>query len=154
MVLLDILVKNDNLWIAYEVKSSGAISETFILDAALQYYVITNSGINLNDFQIIYVDKSKSFDDENDLNNIFINESVLDKILEKQDFIKEYILKEKQILLLHHSPDIPPGKHCFFPYPCDFIGHCWKKVNIENIFSSINLNDEQKEILKQKGIDI
>ena len=53
-------------WIAYEVKSSYGISETFILDAAFQYYVISNSGLRLKDFKIIYAS-------EKDLLRVFNN---------------------------------------------------------------------------------
>lgn len=152
LVLLDILVKNENKMLAYEVKSSGAISDTFILDAALQYYVISNSGIKLDDFFIIYVDKSKSFEDTDKLESIFIKESVLDKVIKKQDFIKDQIIKEKETLLLPHSPGVSPGKHCFIPYPCDFIGHCWKKIDNDYIKNSAELNENNKDVLMQKGI--
>jgi hypothetical protein len=42
LVALDILVKNNNKWYAYEVKSSLKISAAYVLDASLQYYVIKN----------------------------------------------------------------------------------------------------------------
>ena len=42
----DILIKDEEGWKAYEVKSSTKVSETYIKDAAIQYYTITNSGIN------------------------------------------------------------------------------------------------------------
>jgi hypothetical protein len=50
---LDILVKTNATWIAYEVKSSAKITSTHKLDAALQYYVISNNAIELQDFPIV-----------------------------------------------------------------------------------------------------
>ena len=44
---LDILVKDSEGWKAYEAKSSTKISNTYIKDAAIQYYTIINSGIDL-----------------------------------------------------------------------------------------------------------
>ena len=42
LAILDVLVKKDGQWYAYEVKSSTKISPTYLLDASLQYWVITN----------------------------------------------------------------------------------------------------------------
>ena len=42
LAALDILVKDDEGWKAYEVKSSTKVSDTYIKDAAIQYYTITN----------------------------------------------------------------------------------------------------------------
>jgi len=42
----------------YEVKSSTSISETYLNDAALQYYVISSLGIRVKDFSIILYQQS------------------------------------------------------------------------------------------------
>ena len=55
LAALDILVKEDDGWKAYEVKSSTSVSETYINDAAIQYYTIVNSGIDLKDISIVYI---------------------------------------------------------------------------------------------------
>ena len=65
---LDILVKENENWVAYEVKSATKITAAYLLDAALQYYVITQSGLALSDFHLIYVNtgyvKSKGIEPE------------------------------------------------------------------------------------------
>jgi len=128
LVFLDILVNNGNAWTAYEVKSSLKISDTFLLDAAFQYYVISNSGVELDDFYIIYINKEYVFEGKPDLEKLFIKESVLDRILPMQSYIKTKVEEEKAALELTKSPAIEPGEQCTNPYPCDFIGHCWKKI--------------------------
>ena len=50
LILLDVLVKNGDSWDAYEIKSSKSLSETYYKDAALQYYVLVNSKIQINSF--------------------------------------------------------------------------------------------------------
>lgn len=134
LILLDILVKEQGQWHAYEVKSSYKISDTFLLDAAFQYYVITNSGIDLKDFTIIYAGENLDYakiDEYTELEPLFIKESVLDKILPLQAYIREQVAKEKETLLLTNSPKIEMGPHCHDPYPCDFIGHCSKSAGIK-----------------------
>lgn len=132
LILLDILVKENKQWVAYEVKSSYKISDMFILDAAFQYYVISNSGLQLQDFVIVYASEELDYektDEYEDLDPLFIKESVLDRILPLQEFVKEQVIKEKEILLLDKSPQIEMGAQCYAPYPCDFIGHCTKSSN-------------------------
>jgi hypothetical protein len=133
LVILDILVEIEGKTYAYEVKSSKVISQTYLQDAALQYYVINNSGIKLEDFYIIYV--NEDIDTENwealnevDASKIFIKKSVIEDVLELQPFIQSHIPKAKEVLFLKHSPEIDVGPHCQSPYPCDFIGHCWKNI--------------------------
>ncbi len=140
---IDVLVKDRNGWTAYEVKSSTKISETFLIDAAFQYYVITNSGLQLNDFQIIYVNENYKYNGNEDvnLNDIFIKKSVLDEVLKRQKFITDKVEEEKKVFELEKSPQIEPGEHCTNPYPCDFIGHCWKKIPKEK-WPEIEYKDE------------
>jgi len=131
LIFLDILEKENGEWKAYEVKSSYKISDTFILDAAFQYYVINGYGLPLKDFFIVYaspeVDYAK-LDEYDDLKSLFIKESVLEKILPLQEYIKNQVHKEKQTLMLESSPKIEMGTQCNTPYPCDFIGHCTKSA--------------------------
>jgi len=133
LIILDVLERKNGKIYAYEVKSSKAISPTYFKDAALQYYVIQNSGIEIEDFSIIYMNENYIQDTEGDekkldLNQLFIIKSVLPEIYDLQAFIKEHIPKAKETLFLKHSPEIEVGPHCNSPYPCDFIGHCWKNI--------------------------
>lgn len=132
LILLDILHKENGNWKAYEVKSSLHLSETYLLDAAFQYYVISNQNFHLEDFFLVYVNKDYDFSQTLDLNKLFIKESVLDRVLERQAFIREQVIREKETLLLEKSPPIAVGPHCTKPYPCDFIGHCWKNIPKED----------------------
>ena len=62
LAALDILVKDEEGWKAYEVKSSTKVSETYIKDAAIQYYTIVNSGIDLKDISIVYINNQYTKD--------------------------------------------------------------------------------------------
>jgi hypothetical protein len=147
--MLDILNRKDGEWYGYEVKSSLKISDTYLLDAAFQYYVITNSGLKLNDIFLVYVNKDYLFDEDLRLDDIFIFESVLEKVLELQDYVKEKVMEEKATLQLKSSPKIDVGMHCLNPYPCDFTGHCWKNVVDKSIIDSYkpSTNEEFYEFL-------
>ena len=151
LIMLDILNRKDGEWFGYEVKSSLKISDTYLLDAAFQYYVITNSGLKLKDMFLVYVSKDYAFEGEIRFDDLFIFESVLEKVIELQDYVKEKVIEEKATLQLKNSPKIDVGAHCLSPYPCDFIGHCWKNVADKSLIESYkpSLNEEFYEFLNK-----
>ena len=128
LILLDILVKDQEDWTAYEVKSSLGVSETYLQDAAFQYYVITNSGIRLTNFFLVTINPDYLLNEDVNIQQLFTQHNVTKKVKDRQEWIKQQVEKEKEILQLPHSPKIDIGLQCNHPYPCDFQGHCWKKV--------------------------
>lgn len=152
LILLDILAKVDGQWNAYEIKSSRQISETFLLDAALQYYVLKNSGIPVNRFFLVHLNGNYEFDGSLDLASLFTFVDVTDKISGLQDFVMSKIEEEKATIALKNSPKVEIGLHCNRPYSCDFIGHCWKNVPSGSIFGLSAFSDEEKFEIYKQGI--
>ncbi len=134
LAILDILVKENNQWYAYEVKSSTKISHTYILDASLQYWVISNSGLLLEDFSIITINNQYVKKGDLKLNELFKIKSVKLEALLNQQMVEEKITLSKQALLLDKTPQIEIGEQCFSPYNCDFMGTCWKNVPKNSVF--------------------
>jgi hypothetical protein len=122
---IDILVKENNNWQAYEVKGSTKIKEQFILDAAFQYHVVTQSGINLEDISIVYLNNQYVKRGDIDVQKLFIKKSVLNEALEQQSFIKENITQFKTLNSKRNEPKVAVGEQCFKPYDCDFTNYCW-----------------------------
>ncbi|MEE4176804.1 MAG: DUF2779 domain-containing protein [Bacteroides sp.] len=152
VVALDILVKEDLGWKAIEVKSSRAISDTYLWDASLQYYVIRGAGLELVDFSIAYIDQAFIKDGPVQPEKLFILENVLPIVLDRQGVVGEKIVRLKEVIPLKNSPKIPIGPQCHDPYPCDFIGHCWKKVPAGSVFELKCLDEEQKFRYFENGI--
>jgi hypothetical protein len=140
--IADIIVKDRNNWKVYEVKSSTSISETYLNDAALQYYVLSNSGVKIKDFSIIYINNQYIRDGELDINSLFIIESMLEKVLELQEEIIENVERLKKILIKKKMPEIDIGEHCHNPYTCGFFNYCRTHIPEDSIFdfSGMHLN--------------
>ena len=152
LAALDILVKDDEGWKAYEVKSSTKVSETYIKDAAIQYYTITNSGIDLKDISIVHVNNQYKKDGELDIHQLFTIESVYDEVLEFLPRIPNEVRRLKNVI---ESPDIPNvdiGPHCSDPYDCDFKGTCWKHIPNYSVFNISRLNKDKKFNLYNQGV--
>lgn len=144
LVLIDILVKKDNKWYAYEVKSSLKITHTYLQDAALQYYVIKNCLPDLADIAIVYVNSNYTKKGKLDLQHFFTIQSVKLEAHKKWNEIDTNIATLKNVLAQKSIPSIDIGTHCFSPYTCDFKGMCWKQVPTNTVFDLAELSIQQK----------
>jgi hypothetical protein len=134
LILLDILVRQENSWLACEVKSSLKLSETYRSDAALQYFVLKGAGVEMTDFQLIYLNKDYVFHHKLNLHELFISESVLEEVRLRESEIGHKIDTLKNVLKSDTIPDIPIGPQCENPYPCDFHDYCWKNIPDTSLF--------------------
>lgn len=151
LILLDLLVKKKDGWHAYEVKSSLCISDTYIKDAALQYYVIKNSGIDLKSFNMIYVDKDYRLKNDLDLNDFFKIENITSQAAELLEKVDLMIEKEKEVINRDKSPVVHIGRQCNYPYPCDFQGVCWKGIKSNSVFDLFGASEEECFDLYHQG---
>jgi len=152
LVALDILVKDDEGWKAYEVKSSTSVSDTYLIDAAIQYRTIINSGIDLKDISIVYINNQYLKQGDIDIQKLFTIESVYDRVQDFLPKIPSQVERLKQVILKKEVPGIDIGAHCLKPYTCDFKGFCWKHIPEYSIFNISRLGTDNKFELYKKGI--
>jgi len=152
MVALDILVKDAEGWKAYEVKSSTSVSETYIYDAAIQYYTIVNSGIDLKDISIVYINNQYIRSGTLDLNSLFSIESVYERVQRLLPEIPNKVAAFKDVISQGSIPNTDIGMHCSTPYDCDFKGYCWQDIPDYSIFNISRLNARKKFELYNQDI--
>lgn len=133
MCAIDILVNDKGKWYAYEVKNSTKPKAPHLMDASLQYFVITKSGLALKDFFITNLNNAYIKRGKIDVKQLFKHTSVLEQILKNQPFIEKKAAELKTMLATKREPIVEPGDHCFTPYDCDFTEHCWKDVKEEKV---------------------
>jgi hypothetical protein len=152
LVALDILVKKADGWYGYEVKSSTKISETYLLDASIQYFVIQHAGIDLKDFSIIYVNNEYVKNGKIDLSKYFSISSVTEHTQAQMKDIAAQVDRLKIAALRNDMPEVNIGAHCFAPYPCDYMSYCWKNFEFKNSVFEINgMNKARQMELLEKG---
>ena len=142
LIMLDMLVRDGDRWQAIEVKSSLRLSDTYYNDAALQYYVLKGCGVPLSDFKLMYLNADYVKDGPIDVKQLFKLESVLDYVIEREEFVSKNVERLKAVVGLPHSPVVNIGTQCHNPYPCDFQGHCWKHVPKNSYLFTTAMDDE------------
>lgn len=121
----------------YEVKSSTSIKDIYLDDAAYQYYVLSNLGLNVKKVFIVYVNNEYVLDGEFDINEYFVIEDVSDIALQKQDEIRYRIQFINEYMEKYGADNEPPKElsiDCFKPYGCDFWQYCSRNLPSPNIF--------------------
>lgn len=142
LIMLDILVRDGDRWLAVEVKSSLRLSDTYYNDAALQYYVLHGCGVPLSDFRLMYLNGDYVKDGPIDVKQLFKMESVMNYVVEREAFVAQNVERLKAVVALPHSPVVNIGTQCHNPYPCDFQGHCWKLIPKNSFLFTTAMDDE------------
>ena len=156
MCAVDILVKEEESWHAYEVKSSLKLSKVYFKDAAFQNFVIQQAGCLLSGFSLVYVNKDYEYDGNKiDASSFFLVRNVFEEVNAEKDKIAANIEKFNSVLAQSNIPQIDTGSHCFSPYTCDFFGHCWQgKIQEGSVFDlgSLSLRNRLKLLNEEKSL--
>jgi hypothetical protein len=152
LVLVDLLVKDNGGWKIYEVKSSTGMKDQYLNDAAIQYYVVTKAGLEVDDISIVFINNQYVRSGEIDVKGLFRIESVLEQVIEAQEYIEGTIPELKQVLQLPEAPKIDINERCCDPYECDFTSHCWRHIPEQSIFDLVGLYKPKNFNLYRSGV--
>ncbi|MDD3876363.1 MAG: DUF2779 domain-containing protein [Bacteroidales bacterium] len=123
LVAVDILHKEGGKWFMYEVKSTNSTKPEHIIDVAVQYYVVSGSGLPLADAFLMHFNRDYVRRGDINVKELFVADSVYSDILSNQEEVR---LKIPELLkvLEGDEPVIEMGAHCSNPYDCDFCDYC------------------------------
>lgn len=144
MAAIDILVNKEGKWYAYEVKSSTKVSPVHINDAAFQYFVISQNGIELEDLSLVHINTKYVRKGAIDLSRYFKIVSVKNEVKELQEVVAREYPAQIDVLQSSQMPDIEIGPHCTDPYSCDFMGTCFKGIPSPSVFDIAGVHGEKK----------
>ena len=149
LVAVDILKKINGKWSIYECKSSTSAKAEHVLDAAIQYRVVNNSGIEVEDVFVLHIDNCYIRRGAIEAAMLFKATSIIENVLYQENQIKVHIEKLKE-LQSSGEPIIEVGKHCHHPYLCEFLEYCSKLIPAT--VSSTNGILEHGEEIKKDAI--
>ena len=112
-------------WRLGEVKSSTRVKDHFVLDLAVQLWVLRGAGLDVREAEVITLNRNYVYDGVSlDLDALFKRHPLT---AEAESLEESIVCRVRELLALLGRPDAPqiePGKQCFKPYRCAYYGHC------------------------------
>ena len=116
-------------WGLVEVKSATRLKDVFVLDVALQLWVLRGTGLDVREAGVLTLDRDYVYDGERlDLDALFKLHPVLDQAESLLDSVVTGVREMQAVIEKRSPPDIGPGDHCFTPYSCPYYAHCTRDV--------------------------
>ena len=112
-------------WRLVEVKSTTRVKEVFIVDLAIQLWVLRGAGMDVRDAAVLTLDSSYVYDGVRlDLDALFRLHPMFLEAVSRLEPVGERVQEMLRMLAGSAAPDIAPDSHCFEPYPCPYYAHC------------------------------
>ena len=112
-------------WRVVEIKSSTRMKDLFLLDAAVQLWVLRGAGLDVRDAAMLTLNRDYVYDGVRlDVDALFTPHPMFDEASALLDSVGAQVCDMQAMLALSAAPDIAPGEHCFTPYACPYHTHC------------------------------
>ena len=116
-------------WGLVEVKSTTRLKDVFVLDVAVQLWVLRGAGLDVRAAGVLTLDRDYVYDGKRlDLDALFKLHPVLDQAESLLDSVVTGVREMQAMVEKSSAPDIGPGDHCFTPYSCPYYAHCTRDV--------------------------
>jgi CRISPR/Cas system-associated exonuclease Cas4 (RecB family) len=153
LVRPDVIKQDENNdWELIEVKSSTSVKDENIHDVAVQTYVLKGAGIDVKKTYLMYINTECVYPD---LSNLFAIEEITEQVNEVLPTVPGKLDELRKMLALVDHPDIQIGQHCFSPYGCPFVDHCWSWIPENSIFTIPRLRwSFKQQLLEENQVEI
>ena len=124
LVRIDALLPDGDGWRIVEVKASTSVKDEHVFDCTVQRWVFEGLGHKLKSIALAYVDNTFSYAGGEDYAGLLVESDQTGKTAEMLTAIPDWISKAKRAAA-GSEPAIGVGSHCYQPYECPFVSHCW-----------------------------
>jgi predicted RecB family nuclease len=154
-VRVDILHRRrDNRWRLIEVKSTADLKEQHLDDVAIQYRVLSRSGLDLASSCLAHVNRNYVYQgDSIDVWRLFRIRNLtrrIERLLPKLTF---QLRSQLRVLAMPNPPEIPTGPHCTNPVKCEFYDRCNPPRPNDHIGYLPRLHASAADELEEMGVE-
>ena len=155
LVRVDVLHRRrDGRWRLVEVKSSTSVKEQHLDDVAIQYRVLSRSGLDVGSCCLAHVNRSFVFRGGSiDPWRFFRIRNVTRQVVRLQPKLTFQLRAAFTVLSMPKAPDIAPGKHCTSPVTCEFFDRCNPPLPDDHIGYLPRLHASAEEELEELGVE-
>lgn len=153
-VRVDILHRRrDGRWRLIEVKSSASLKQEHFDDVAIQYRVISKSGLHVASCHLAHVDRNYVFPGGSiDAWRFFRIKNLTRNVMRLQPKLTFQLRSEFRVLAMPEVPTLPIGPHCTSPVLCEFFDHCNPPRASDHIGYLPRIHASAMEHLEEMGI--
>lgn len=150
---VDVLKKEHDGWVIYEVKSSTHDDkDVYIADVAYQKYVLERCSINVTGTKLVCLNSEYVFDGTLKLDELFRITDVSEPVAIEESNIEYNLAIAEKILLSPEEPEIDLSENCKNPYSCGFWKYCARNVPSPSVFDLYRLPFAKKIEYYRKGM--
>jgi hypothetical protein len=155
LVRVDVLHRRrDGRWRLVEVKSSTSVKEEHLDDVAIQYRVVSRSGLDVGSACLAHVNRSYVFSGGSvDPWRFFRIRNVTRRVEKLQPKLTFQLRAQFTVLNMLNAPEIAPGKHCTDPVTCEFFDRCNPPRPDDHIGYLPRIHASAMEELEEMGIE-
>ena len=114
----------DAAWKMIEVKSSTSVKDYHRDDAAIQYFVATQSGVKLEALALAHIDSTWVYPGGGDYSGMLVETDVTAEVEKRVGEVAAWIAEAQATARKRTEPTVRSGVHCNDPFPCGFHDHC------------------------------
>ena len=155
LVKVDVLHRRrDGRWRLIEVKSTSDVKDHHYEDVAIQYRVVSRSGVDVATVCLAHVNRAFGFDGQNiDPKRFFRIRNLTRRVERLQAKLAFQLRSEFTVLAMPQPPDIAPGRHCTDPVTCEFYARCNPPRLNDHIGFLPRLHASVAEELEELGVE-
>lgn len=140
LCMVDVLVPDQDGWHLYEVKSATSVKPEYIGDAAFQKFVAEQMGLNIKSVNIVHVNNQYERIGALEIHKLG-KVARIDEHVQNSAIDFEPAIENLEAIDAGKLPRQNIGAHCFKPYACAFMEHCWLSVPKEDsVFDFFSLS--------------
>jgi predicted RecB family nuclease len=155
LVKVDVLHRRrDGRWRLIEVKSTSDVKDHHYEDVAIQYRVVSRSGLDVATACLAHINRSYIYPSgEIDPRRFFYIRNLTRRVQKLQPKLTFQLRSEFTILAMPQAPDIAPGRHCTDPVRCEFYDRCNIQRPDDHIGYLPRIHASAMEELEEMGVE-
>src|SRR5215813_12106379 len=145
--------RQDGRWRLIEVKSSSDFRDHHLEDIAIQYRVVSRSGLDLASACLAHVNRNYVRDGAIDPKRFFKIRNLTRRVQRVQPKLTFQLRSEFTVLEMSNAPDIAPRRHCTDPVVCEFFSQCNPSRPNDHIGYLPRIHTSAMEELEEMGVE-
>lgn len=155
LVRVDVLHRRrDGRWRLIEVKSTTEVKEHHLDDLAIQYRVVSRSGLDVASACLAHITRGYVFEGGSiEVRRFFRIRNLTRRVVKLQPKLTFQLRAQFTVLNMPTAPDIKSGSHCTNPVECEFYDRCNAPKAADHIGYLPRIHASAMEEFEELGIE-